>query len=218
MNRLLLYLLLTVLFMAPAVQAQNDEGTSTEQQGTFPSPQDAIIYFGNFNATEITGELDNPRADLVIGVGLGYDHGKYWGMRYELFLTQAKYDTPSTVSGGLFTVVDDDMYMSSLGLVAIPVIRYSTRRLELYAGFGAGLFMSKLVVDASTLGIPVSHEERSSDIVTLGLLGIAVLSDYSSFAIEYRDLQADANFAPVTSPQDIEVGGEMIILVYKYHF
>lgn len=212
-------LYISMLFLSSSLYAA-EESTTPEKPNNSQSfdnytPDTVYFSFGDLKTDKVVNELQNPRADFGLGLGIEYIYNDYLAFRYEMLVTERRYDTPTTVAGGPFTVVSDDMSMTSLGISVLPVLRYTVNNVEFYAGAGLGIFWSKLTLTASTLGFLGSHEERSQDVATQTLAGIGYNFQESFFGLEARQLNLKVNMSPVTSATDHEAGGSILLLVYQ---
>ncbi|MCW8922828.1 MAG: hypothetical protein OQK69_04245 [Gammaproteobacteria bacterium] len=216
--KILVYVLFINCFIVTSSVRADDEVEQSSDDGGFPVPHQSYLIVADFAAEEVPGELDNPRADYGLGVGIAYEHLDYFDMRYELLVIDSRYNTPASVSGGIFTNVSDDMSILSLGLSVIPILKYAVSNVELYAGAGISLFWSTLTISASTLGIPGTHEEKSSDVGYQTLAGISYRFVDSAIAIEFRQLDFQVNLSPVTSTGNLDAGGDMVSFIYKFIF
>ncbi|MCW9055469.1 MAG: hypothetical protein OQK47_02510 [Gammaproteobacteria bacterium] len=210
------------LFLSCNVSAidETDQQESMENSQSIEDLTPDAVYFSlaDFKANEVVGELENPRADYGLGLGMEYIFNDYLNIRYEMLVVERKYDTPAGISGGPFTVVSDDMRMSSLGISVIPVIRYAVSGFEFYMCAGLGFFWSNLTLTASTLGLPGSHEEKSQDYGTQTMVGVGYHFPGTFLGFELRQLNLKVNMAPVTSVADHDAGGKIILFVYRLQF
>ena len=218
-NLILTPLFICVLLVPCSLYAADNPSTqvNSSHNETLDSYAPDSVYFslGDLKTDEAVNELQNPRADFGLDLGIEYIYNDYLAFRYEMLVVDRRYDTPATVSGGPFTVVSDDMSMSSLGISVLPIVRYAVSDFEFYAGAGLGIFWSKLTLTASTFGLPGSHEERSQDYATQTLLGMGYNFQESFIGLEARQLDLKVNMSPVTSAADHDAGGKILLLVYR---
>lgn len=207
-------LVFSVLLLAECSWADESEG---ERQ--FPEEGRFYFYLGDFDA-EITGnELENPRSEFAFGLGLLFEQADYLDWGFDVIVINRRYDTPPTVTGGPFTIVSDDMSLSTLGLTVSARVKYAEANLvSVYAGAEAGLYFSKLTLSASTLGFPGTHEEQSNDPGMSYLYGVMLNLDNDNFVgVECRRLFLESSLSPVTTGA-VDVGGRLVLLTYAFRF
>ncbi|TNF35362.1 MAG: hypothetical protein EP315_06000 [Gammaproteobacteria bacterium] len=213
---LLRYFAVIVLLLSVAsVRAQETEIASPS---LFNRPGTFYCYLGDFDAEVTPGELDHPTSEFAFGLGALFDYTDHvdWGL--DMLLVTRQYDTPSSVSGGAFTVVSDDMTLDTVGLTIHIRFKFPTSYAIWYAGAGGGLYFSRLTLTASTFGLPGSHEEKSNDLGLSYYWGMAFnISNQNYLGLEYRYLSVDANLSPVTTAEH-EVGGELLFMSYSFTF
>lgn len=211
--RLIISLLVYALLLANPVNADEPE-----QSLIFPEVGQVYFYLGDFDAETTGNELQNPGSEFAFGMGLLFEHSAHldWGFDFIVFFRE--YDTPPAVSGGSFTVVSDDMGLTTMGMAINTQFDYTTGIIRLYAGAGAGLYLSKLTLTASTFGFPGTHEERSSGFGYFYHYGVMLRPGNEDYlGVEYRNLLLDANLSPVTVGS-VDVGGELVLISYIFKF
>jgi len=138
-NLLLIILLINNLFMPHVSMAENENDQPVSDEN-FPVPQGFYFYIGDLQAESVANELEHPVADFALGIGIAFKIKEFLELHYELMGLEAEYNTPATVSGGPFTIVGEDMHLTSVGVSVIPVFRQLMGDIELYAGIGLGMF------------------------------------------------------------------------------
>lgn len=182
-----------------------------------PDIAEWYIYLGDHKGKETPG-LVHPVAQFSLGLGIGFQYNKNVHLDIELIGVEKEYDTPPSITGGWFTSIDDDMNLSSTGLCLNARFKQSLGKLEVYAGAGLGMFWSSLSLTGSTFGLPASHDEKSTDVGFQGIVGVGYQFAVSNINLEYRQLNLDANFMAITGVNKNDVGGELILLVYRGKF
>jgi len=176
------------------------------------------FYLGDFKAGSIENQLENPSMDFTFGSNLlfAYSDNFIWGVDFSYIARE--FDTPASISGGLFTIVNDDMHLDTLGIAVNGIFKYATGPAEWYAGAGAGLYFSILTIQGSTFGLPGTFEERDTDLGIFYQLGLMFhIAGDSSLGIEYRKLSLDTSLPPVTEG-NVDIGGEFVLLSYAVSF
>lgn len=172
------------------------------------------FYLGDYHADISDNQLENPGSEFALGIGGLFEYSEHLDWGFDALVFSRDYDTPENVSGGPFTVVSDDMIMTTLGLNFTARLNYTAGIANFYAGAGAGLYFSKLRIVASTLGFIGSHEETSNDPGYFYNYGVMFkISDENQLGLEYRNLSLEANFSPVTT-ETIGIGGDFLLLSY----
>ena len=212
--RALLTIFVCSLLLSPGlIKADTAETTSAS-----PTIKEVYFYLGDFDADLTANELENPGSEFGLGVGMLLEHATYFDWGGDVLVIYRQYDTPSTVSGGAFTVVSDDMSLSTIGLGFYGRFSHVAGPVRLYAGAGAGLYFSKLTLSASTLGFVGSYEVQSNDMGLSYFYGLRLkLSNEDYLGVEYRHLNLDASLIPVTTGT-VEIGGELVLLIYAHSF
>ncbi|MDH5472970.1 MAG: hypothetical protein OEY61_08945 [Gammaproteobacteria bacterium] len=213
----LILLLISQCLFLPVVMAA-DETDAARSEASFPQPHQTYFFLGDHAAINTPGELENPVADFALGLGLAYSPQDYLDLRFDILIVGTEYDTPASVSGGPFTLVSDDMTLTTFGFSLMPLLKQSVADMEFYAGAGLGLFLSKLILRASTFGLYGTHEERSQDIGFQLVAGAGVQLSTAFIAVEFRRLNLKANLAPVTSSGNYDIGGDMLLFIYRLGF
>jgi hypothetical protein len=212
--RALLVIFVCSLLLSPGLM----KADTAETASALPAIKDVYFYLGDFDA-DITGnELENPGSEFGFGMGMLLERSSYFDWGSDVLIIYRQYDTPSTVSGGAFTVVSDDMSLSTIGLALYGRFSHVAGSVRLYAGAGAGLYFSKLTLSASTLGFVGSYEVQSNDMGLSYFYGLRLkLSNEDYLGAEYRHLNLDASLTPVTTGT-VEIGGELVVFVYAHSF
>ena len=214
LKRLIIILSFVCVFL-PVQKATADDlkpaGSAFEQ---------GILYFyaGDYHAETTENQLESPGSEFALGMGVLFDYTEYFDWGFDAIVVSRDYDTPPTISGGPFTVVSDDMSLSTLGLTLAARINYPAGMVNVYAGAGTGLYLSRLTLTASTFGLIGSHEERSTDFGYFYNYGITLkVSNQNYLGLEYRNLFLDAGFPPVTSGA-VDIGGDFLLMSYTAAF
>lgn len=212
--RALVMLLVCSLLLSPGlVMADTTEATSP-----LPAIKDVYFYLGDFAAETTVNELENPGSDFGFGLGMLLEHSRYFDWGPDVVFIYRRYDTPPAVTGGAFTVISDDMGLSTLGLALHGRFSHVAGPVQLYAGAGAGLYISKLTLSASTLGFIGTYEVQSNDMGFSYFYGLGLkLSNANYLGIEYRYLALDASLTPVTT-STVKIGGELVVFIYSHQF
>lgn len=214
----MLYRLVTTFLFYILLSVNPANAEESPQPPLLPEDGQVYFYLGDFDA-EVTGnELQNPGSEFALGMGLLFEHSAYLDWGFDFVAVFRQYDTPPVVSGGPFTVVSDDMSLTTMGMAINTQFNYATDMVRVYAGLGAGLYFSKLTLTASTLGFPGTYEKSSNSpgyFYHCGVMLNLVNDDY--LGIEYRNLSLDANLSPVTAGS-VDVGGELVMIIYGFEF
>ena len=176
------------------------------------------FYLGDYHADTTKNQLESPGSEYAFGFGGLFNYSEYLDWGFDAIVVSRDYDTPENVSGGPFTVVGDDMTLNTLGLTLTARFNYTAGRANLYAGAGAGLYLSKLRLTASTLGFVSSHEETSNDFGYFYNYGVMFnISNGNYLGLEYRNLSLDTNLSPVTTGT-VDIGGDFLLVTYAVTF
>ena len=176
------------------------------------------FYLGDYHAETSENELESPGSEFAFGIGGLFDYSQHLDWGFDAIIVSRDYDTPENVTGGPFTVVNDDVTLNTLGLNFTARLNYMAGVANFYAGAGAGLYLTKLRITASTLGLFSVHEEASNDLGYFYNYGVMFnISDDKQLGLEYRNLFLDADFSPVTT-RKIDIGGDLLLLTYVIAF
>ena len=190
----------------------------TEQEPSIFDHWQLYFYLGDYHAESARNKLESPGSEFAFGIGGLFDYSKYIDWGFDAIAISRDYDTPGTVSGGPFTVVSEDMSMTTLGLTINARLKYTAGIAEIYAGGGTGLYFSKLVVTGSTLGFVGSHEERSTDVGYFYNYGATFeIANKHRLGLEYRKVFLDGDFSPVTT-EKVDIGGDFLLVNYYVMF
>ena len=205
----LFYVLLSAI---PATAQEIEPPTSIFDQWRF------YFYLGDYHAETTKNQLENPSSEFAFGMGGLLDHSEHFNWGFDAIIISRDYDTPENISAGPFAVVSDDVTLNTLGLTLTARFNYTAGISNFYAGAGTGLYLSKLRITASTLGLIGSYEETSGDLGYFYNYGVMFkISNQSHLGFEYRNLFLDAEFSPVTT-QTIDIGGDLLLVTYAVTF
>lgn len=210
--------ILLVVLISYSSSLAGEENNEFNLAEFFSGAASMYAWLADHKVEGIPGELENPSSQYGVGFGITVPEKNNMEIDLELLILSKEYDTPSSVSGGLFTVVDDDMSLSSVAFLVNARYRQSYQKIHFYLGAGLGLFLSELKLTASTLGMPGSYEDKSSDLGLQFLLGVEYDFTDVSLGAEYRQLNLNGNFSAVTGSGDSDIGGELILLVVRSRF
>jgi opacity protein-like surface antigen len=216
MHNFIRHLLFSLLLVSTCANAVEETSAEMPAPATV-LPGDFIFYLGDFRADDNTHDLQNPDSDFSIGIGAYSSFLPYLDFGVDMQFTFSDYDTPNLPSDP-FTVIYDEMSLSTLGLAGVIRARYDTDYSRVFVGAGAGLYFSRLAVYASTFGFPGTHEERDNNLGFFYNAGLMLkLTPEQLLGVEYRKLMLEAGFGPVTQ-DDADIGGEFALLTYSYIF
>ena len=191
---------------------------TAETSSPLPSIKDVYFYLGDFDAEITANELENPKSEFGFGLGLLLEHSNYFDWGPDVLAIFREYATPPTVTGDPFTVISDDMSLTTLGLALHGRFSHDSGAVRLYVGAGAGLYISKLTLSASTLGFLGTYEVQSNDMGFSYFYGLRLkLSNADYLGLEYRLLDLNARLTPVTTGT-VKIGGELVIFIYSHQF
>ncbi|MEW6646106.1 MAG: hypothetical protein AB1450_02775 [Pseudomonadota bacterium] len=175
-----------------------------------------VFRIGKFEATDTTP----PPKHTGVALGLGFERRQDSGLRYGIEVTAnfSDYATPGTVYGGPFTVIDDTMMLTTVGVAGTLAQAYSTAAVDLYAGGSAGLYYANMRAHGSTLGFPGTHDERDTGLGFSLFAGLEFpLGSESHLGLEVRRLFLDADFGPLSNGE-MAIGGTAVLLSYRSKF
>lgn len=209
-------LLMLSFCMVPFLLAAQDKENEPDESDIFSSLTGYYFLLGDHKGEETPGELDHPVAQFALGLGITFEYSEHINIDVELIGTSKEYETPASVYAGPFSSVDDDMTLDTTGVSVNVLARDSKGNFEVYAGAGAGLYKSSLLITGSTFGFPGSYTDRSTDVGVQIMAGIGYkITDSSWLAVEYRQLDLEGNFSSITGASSNEIGGELILLALR---
>lgn len=177
----------------------------------------AIVFtFGRYYPRDAVPAPRGSAWAANLGLERQYQSGLRLGIDISLY--HSKYDTPP-VSGGPFTVVDDDMSLSTIGFNGTAAWAWRLGAAEARAGAGLGLYSSTMRAYATTLGFPGWHDENDVNAGYSAFLALDFRTGPTSrFGLEARRLSLKADFGPLSNNNRLAIGGNALFFTYRHSF
>lgn len=194
----------------------DDERPAAPATGASRRAPSWYLYGGRFEPEDEDRRLEHPGSSFTFGIGVAARPLEHLLVRFEIPLLYAEYDTPPSVVGDPWTVIDDRVGVSSSGLALDASLIHAGADLQIYAGAGLGFYSSTLTIRGTTFGLPGSAEEDDTDWGRHAHAGVSFRAGRRWWlGLEVRRLWLEADFGAVT-PEAVEVGGTSGMLVFTF--
>lgn len=190
-------------------------------QGADTEPREALSVGGGLGPIEgrpdtaLTGH--DPGGSLDFNVA--YRFRPRFAMALDIEAHSQAYDTPAFVRSPFLGTVDDQMQISTASVTVQGAYSVPIWRTRLHLGAGAGLYRSRLTIDATMLGVPGTvADETDTDFGThlLARWDVRVNKRWWLGA-EYRRIDASADFGRWTGGS-VDVGGVVRYVTLRRQF
>ncbi len=205
--------MLVVTLCGSAAAQPEDDASDPKLQKRYIS-----AFAASVDGDDAGSRLGDPGGNFAFGLGGGVRMNPNLALEVDFVFDIRDYDLPEDTVVPLFVSVDDIDLTSAFGFFTVKGI-YPTKRVELYIGAGLGLGYSELEMRGRLFLFSGTVEKESEFNVAAQLaagMNFAP-SRRTQFGLELRQIEASASFGAL-SGGEIDIGGRMLSLTYKFHF
>ena len=166
---------------------------------------------GSFNGTEQLGTLGEGRSGVLMGGGFGQRFNRYFAGEAEIMIAGQEYRPPGLSAR-------DDLTMTVFSVLYSLKATISLGRVRPFIAAGLGLHLADLqIIPNGSLFNTIDLQDDRGILGQLCLGFDVTLGQKSRIGLEYREINAEADFGTFTGG-DVDIGGGSVLVVYRRGF
>lgn len=197
--------------------------TGIAEDAVGPSPASGRYWvvslgLGSFNP-DGEGRLQNRSGQYALAIDVSHQFNPHFAFAFDIWAARQRYDTPATVMPPFLGTVDGRAELNTGGMSVIAKLGYPLGSIEPYAGAGIGYFLTEAYVSGAALGLPAEYREDDWELGKTLLAGIdARIGNNWSLGIQYRKTYLKGNFGALSYYEEVDVGGDSLLLMGRWHW